>query len=524
MKIARSWRTGIIAAAAVAAATFHPGPAAAQQPQPQKVVRVGIHGADIGSLDPHMSAQTIDNVIHAWIYGGLVRFPPGTIDPSRIEPDLALSWTKSDDGLVWTFKLRPGVRFHHGYGEVTADDVVYSLHRAGNPKTSAFASDFKSFDKVEALDPHTVRITLKTPVPSLLGLVTAQRGGYVISRKADQEAGGQYTTKAIGTGPFQLEEYRPKQFVALAANPDYFRGRPKIDRVVYRFIPSNESRDLAFRSGELDLFYGRKDQRWVDRMKSTPGLAIEVFGPGELRLINLNTKMKPFDDIRVRRAVAHAINRADFVKFVGADVVTPNPSVVPLGYLGYTDKVTRFDYDPEKSKALLKEAGYPDGITIKVLGSNRSFVEPYQLLQAQLAKAGIRMELQMVEHTAWHAQIRQDLSSMVVYTAARFPIADIFLTQFFHGASAIGKPTAVTNFSHCDVADKEIDAARVEQDPKKQLELWHTAQQKIIDNVCAIPLFDEQQVWGRSTKLDFGHKLEASISFGPMLTEKTTLK
>ncbi|ROP84571.1 peptide/nickel transport system substrate-binding protein [Stella humosa] len=524
MKIAASLRAGVMATAVVALATFQPTPVAAQQASPQQTVRVGIHGADIGSLDPHMSAQTIDNVIHAWIYGGLVRFPAGTIDPTRIEPDIAESWTKSPDGLVWTFVLRPGVKFHGGYGEVTADDVVHSLKRAGDPKTSTFASDFASFDKVEAVDPRTVRITLKTPVPSLLGLVTAQRGGYVVSRKADQEAAGQYTAKAIGTGPFQLEEYRSKQFVALVANPDYFRGRPKVDRVVYRFIPANESRDLAFRAGELDLFYGRKEQRWVDRMKATPGLAIEVFGPGELRLINLNTSMKPFDDIRVRRAVAHAINRADFVKFVGADVVSPNPSVVPLGYLGYTDQVERFAYDPEKSKQLLKEAGHPNGITIKVLGSNRSFVEPYQLLQAQLAKAGITMELQLVEHTAWHAQIRQNLSAMVVYTAARFPVADIFLTQFFHSASAPGKPTAVTNFSHCDVADREIDAARIEQDPKRQLELWHAAQQKIVANVCAVPLFDEDQVWGRSTKLEFGHKLEASISFGPMLTEQTVLK
>ena len=221
MKIAASLRAGIVATAAIAAATFQPTPAAAQQ-----TVRVGIHGADIGSLDPHMSAQTIDNVIHAWIYGGLVRFPAGTIDPTRIEPDIAESWTRSADGLVWTFVLRPGVKFHGSYGEVTADDVVYSLKRAGDPKTSTFASDFASFDKVEAVDPRTVRITLKTPVPSLLGLVTAQRGGYVVSRKADQEAAGQYTAKAVGTGPFQLEEYRSKQFVALTANPDYFRGRP----------------------------------------------------------------------------------------------------------------------------------------------------------------------------------------------------------------------------------------------------------------------------------------------------------
>ncbi|MBS0539522.1 MAG: polyamine ABC transporter substrate-binding protein [Proteobacteria bacterium] len=496
-----------------------PAPAEAEQ-----ILRVGIHGSEAGSFDPSMSAETIDNILTAWMYGGLVRFPPGTIDPSKIEPDLAESWTHSDDGLVWTFKLRPNVAFHHGYGKLTAEDVVYSLKRASNPKTSIFASDFAAFDKVEAPDPATVQITLKHRVPSLLAIVTAQRGALIISKKADEETKGEYSKKPIGTGPFQFEEYKAKQFVRLSANADYYRGKPKIDQIFYRYIPSNESRDLAFRAGELDLFYGRKEQKWAERMKSTPGIIIDVFGPGELRLINLNESMKPLDDIRVRQAIAHAINHEQFVKFVGADVVADNPSVVPIGYLGYTKDVPRFKFDVAKAKQLLKEAGYPNGLTLKVLGSNRSFVEPYQLLQAQLAKAGINMDLQLIEHPAWHSQIRKDLSPIVVYTAARFPIADIFLTQFFHSDSAIGQPRAVTNFSHCKAGDKDIDAARVETDPEKQLKYWHEAQRKIIADVCAIPLFDEQQVWGQSNKLDLGYKLEASISFGPMITEKTTFK
>ncbi len=514
-----SWKKWVAVGAVLAMGTLQALPALAQ-----KVVRVGIHGADIGSLDPHMSAQTIDNVLTAWMYNGLVRFPDGSQDPAKIEPDLATSWSRSSNGLVWTFNLRKGVQFHSGYGELTADDVVYSLQRGGTPKTSAFATDFAAFEKIEAVDKYTVRITLKNRVPSMLGLVTANRGGFIISKKADQEVQGEYTKKPIGTGPFQFAEYKPKQYVALVANPNYYRGKPKIDRVEYKFIPANESRDLAFKSGEVDLFYGRKDQKWTERMRATPGLKIEVFGPGELRLINLNTSVKPFDDIRVRKAFAHAINRDDFVKFVGPAVVHPNPSVVPIGYLGYTKDVPGYNFDLQKAKDLLKEAGYPNGLSITVLGSNRSFVEPYQLLQAQLAKAGIKMELQLIEHTAWHANIRKNMSPIVVYTAARFPIADIFLTQFFHSESSIGKPTAVTNFSHCDVADKEIEAARSELDAAKQIELWKVAQQKIVAHVCAVPLFDEMQVWGRSEKLELGYPLEASISFGPMITEKTVLK
>ena len=133
-----------------------------------KVVRMAYGGQGPGQLDPHLSTKSQDMILFGMMFNGLVRFKPGSINPGDIEPDLASSWDSSADGLVWTFHLRHGVKFHHGYGELTADDVVYSLDRAADPKRSGVSSDYAEFKKVEALDPYTVRITLSKPVPSLL--------------------------------------------------------------------------------------------------------------------------------------------------------------------------------------------------------------------------------------------------------------------------------------------------------------------------------------------------------------------
>jgi peptide/nickel transport system substrate-binding protein len=145
-------------------------------------------------------------------------------------------------------------------------------------------------------------------------------------------------------------------------------------------------------------------------------------------------------------------------------------------------------------------------------------------VQAQLRRAGITLEMDIVDHATYHQRIRQDLSALTFYGAARFPVADSYLTQFYHSASAPGKPTMSLNFAHCDVADDLIDAARREPDAAKQLALWAEAQRKIAAAVCSIPLYDLRQVWVRSERLDFGYALTGAIHLAPAVTEATSLR
>ena len=493
--------------------------------QPRTALNVGIAAQDIGQLVPHFAVSTIDRIVAAWMFNGLVRFPPGSNDPAKLEGDLAESWDTSPDGRTWTFHLRHGVQWQAGFGEVTADDVVFSLKKAGDAKTSAFSSELRPVQTIEALDPYTVRLVLSQNVPNLLGIVTNYSQGFIVPRKAVEQRGEDFKRNPVGSGPFAFGSVTPNQSLELKAHDGYFRGAPQIKTISYRFMPSDASRDLAFQNNELDLNYGRADQAWVNRTKALPHTVVDIFEPAEEAQLHLNITVKPFDDIRVRQAVAYAINRPELVRWRGTDVSREAQSVVPRGYLGFTADNGLVGNNIDKAKALLKEAGYPDGITVKMIQSQLpEMLTAAQVFQAELKKAGINLDLQVVEHATYHQQIRQDLSPIVYYSAARFPIADVTLTQFFHSRSIVKTPTAVTNFSHCDVADAEIDAARVETDRAKQLALWAEAQRKIIAKVCAVPMFETLLVFAHHDDLDFGYRLEGSLSLGPLITEATHFK
>ena len=165
------------------------------------------------------------------------------------------------------------------------------------------------FSKVEAVDPYTVRITLSDNVPSMLALVLNFHGGMVLSKKAVEKYGDDFRLNPVGTGPFEFKEYIPKQKTILVAHPKYFRGKPKIDKIVYSFVPVDQAREMAFLKGELDMIEGVKQEWWVEKMKKEKNVIVDALPPGELTMVHFNMTKKPLEDIRVRRALAHAINR-----------------------------------------------------------------------------------------------------------------------------------------------------------------------------------------------------------------------
>ena len=477
--------------------------------------------ADAGKLDPHQTAVGADKGMLNWVFNALVRIKPGQINPEFIEPDLAESWTANPDRTEWTFKIRSGVKCHGGYGEFTAEDAAYSLKRAADKARSAFAGDMTPIAAAEAVDPATLRVTLKQPIPSLLGLLSNYHGGMMVCKKAAEELGEGFAKKPIGTGPFMFVEYQPQQFVKLVANKSYFRGAPQIDEITYRYMPSDATRDLALQNGELDMVFGRTTDQWVQRMRSLKGVKVASIEPAELNALHLNIKAKPLDDIRVRQAIVHAIDRKAMVALLGTQVSREAISVIPDGNLGIA-RLPLLDYDLAKARKLLAEAGYPNGLTIKVIISTHPTLSKImEGLQAQLNAAGITLDMQPVDHPTWHQQIRKDLSPIVMYQAFRFPVADSYLSQFYYSPAAIGQPTAVTNFSHCDVADPEIEAARKEPDLAKQKLLWRSAQEKILAALCSVPFSESLQVWAWSDALDLGYEMVGSLNLAPDLTEKT---
>ncbi|OGP87583.1 MAG: hypothetical protein A2157_13700 [Deltaproteobacteria bacterium RBG_16_47_11] len=519
MKMSKYWLFLMVALISVGIGFLTP--AFAQE----KVVREALKASDIRSLDPHYGTTTIDLACITPMFNALVRFKPADINPEKIEPDLAERWERSKDGLVWTFYLRKGVKFHKGYGELTSEDVKFSLEKAANKATSGFAGDYTALGKVEAIDKYTVQLTFKTTIPSVLGILADYHGGYIVSKKAAEERGDKFKFDPIGTGPFMLKEYVPKEKVVLVKNPDFFRGKPLLDRVEFWFMPDASSREMAFRKGEIDLVEGEREQSWVKKMREIPGTAIEIFGPGETLVLHFNMSKKPLDDIRVRRAICHAINIKELMAFLGPDVTEPLVSVIPKSYLGGTDKVPTYEFNPEKAKKLLAEAGYAKGLELSMVITEMSdYRRPMEQVQEQLRRVGINLKMDVITHTAFHEQIRKDVNPLVLYVAARFPVADTFLTHFFHSKSIVGTPTAITNFSHYNKVDDLIEKARSELDLTKQKDLWAEAQKKILEDAAALPLCTTKFVFSRKVFVDLGYEMRSTLVLSPPIAWTTDIK
>ncbi len=267
------------------------------------------------------------------------------------------------------------------------------------------------------------------------------------------------------------------------------------------------------------MMIGRQEQAWVDRTNQTPGLKVLTFGPAEMSVIHLNMTQPPLGQHQ------GAAGRRPRPR-PGRHAPVPRHEHLARGCLRGALGLPRahetaplLPHDIAKARALLAEAGFPNGVTLKAIHTTlpgmMSFMEA---AQAQLKRAGITLDITPVEHPTFHQQIRQDLSQVTHFQAARFPIADVYLTQFFHSRSIVKTPTAVTNFSHCKVADAEIDAARTEQDPAKQIALWKTAQEKIIREVCAVPVNEMLMNWAIKDSLDLGYELKGSLNLGPPVT------
>ena len=511
-------------------------PAAAQDAT-GPVLRFGVNAADLATLDPHYASGTQDRTVADMVFNGLVRYQPG--DSSVIEPDIATEIPEPEevDGKqVWTFTLRDDVMFHAGDGTeaypLTADDVVYSLQKSADPDRSAYAGDYKGMT-VEKVDDQTVKITMDTPISPTLFLpkVANYNGGFIVSSKAVEAMGDEaIKTHPVGTGPFMFQNYTPQNSVVLTANPDYFRGAPKLGGVEVRYMSDASSRELGLQSGDLDAAAGVTEAQWVDRINADGALKADVFGVGEVAFFNFNVTKAPFDNPQVREALSLAISRDEHLALYGEPVAENVFSVVPEVFMpgGLTREEAEaagvaLDQDVERAKQLLAEAGV-EGLSIDLITSEMpAYRSNYEVLQAELADVGVTVNLNVVDHATMHEQIRQDVNPITLYVAFR-PNADVYLTQFFFSESAVVEGASpVTNFSHYSAIDDLILQARGETDAETQDELWKQANIQILKDVAAMPLHYQNQVYARSPKVDYGHDLVSSLALYPQITELTTI-
>ena len=351
------------------------------------------------------------------------------------------------------------------------------------------------------------------------------QAGFIVCKKAI-ESGVDIRTKPIGTGPFQFKAYKARENLALVRNDNYWGGKPILNSVTWHFMPDDVSRELALRTGEVHAIDLQARQDIVNRVRAQK-LVVEIAQTGTPYWLFFNLRKKPFDDIRVRRALCHATNREELVAFLGKDLAEAEYSSIPDEYLGHTEKIEKYPFDITKAKQLLAEAGHPGGLSVNVAMSNAPTYLPYmQVIQAQWKKAGVNLTFRVVDHPTYHRMIREDLNAITMYQATRYPkTAQIYLEQFYAKDAAVGKKTTITNFSNYGDAmpgvDDIIQKARASTDPAEQIKLWEEAQQRIARDAVVLPLFNQNAARARSPLLDLQMKA-GNLSFY-MLSPKTRI-
>jgi peptide/nickel transport system substrate-binding protein len=438
---------------------------------------------DVSRMDPCNTTTMHDHYIAVNIFSNLVNFKPGS---SEIVPDLAETWETSPDGLVWTFHLREGVKFHKGYGEVNAQAVKYSLDRVLNPGEDTSCTNAQylaALDKVEAVDDYTVQLTLKYPYAAL-GTSLAYRAGWIVPQKAIEELGEDFGLSPVGSGPYVLESWTPGEEIVLIANEDYYAGPPSIKKVTFKVIPDETVAALALEKGELDIAILRSSETF-ESLKANPNIVVDATPGTSVRVLAMNTKQEPFDDVRVRQAVAHAIDKDQIVNVALAGTVARTDNVIGPMTFGYTPDVRTYEYNPEKAKELLAEAGYPDGFEVTLYFTTLSpWPDIVPILKENLEAVGIKVELEGMEHGAYTAFRKQGEYQLLTSPLGRPPDPDLPLSIAYHS----GNFPPGSNVSYYDQIDDLIEAGRKEMDPEKRKAIYAEIQKKMAEDEPVVPI------------------------------------
>ncbi|WP_077213175.1 ABC transporter substrate-binding protein [Bacillus dakarensis] len=493
----------------------------------EKVLSVAIYG-EPDSLDPAWAATYPDLAITMSIFNGLVRFPPGTVDVNNIEPDLAESWETNDDSTVWTFYLREGVQWHKGYGELTSEDVKWSFERIMDEETgSSWRNDFNNVISIETPDDYTVVFNLERADSAFLLKVVNFHGGLITNKQAIEDAGDNFKHSPVGTGPFVLESYKPQEGATLVKNEEYFRGVPKLDKIRVQVFRDQTAIDVAQDRGEIHLAAGVSDKLWVENREKSDKVVIDYRQPPTFYSMYMNTSKPPLDNILVRQAIAHAIDVETMVQSQLGDKLGAVPKgPIISGYFGSAD-VGIHEFDPEKSKQLLAEAGYENGLQLdpQFVSNTSNYMDKAVFVQEQLRAVGIEMPIEAVDNATMHSNIRDDMNQLIFYPYTRVPHVDVPLTEFFYGPSIVTKPTGALNFAHYDKVDDLIEKARYAPDTKTAMNLYREIQEKIKDDYVVVPLADTVSPLIRTSNVDLGpNGFKGSLTYFYQIDENYDIK
>lgn len=352
-------------------------------------------------LDPTAgAAAAIDEVLYANVFEGLTRIG----SKGEVLPALAESWTVSDDGKVYTFKLHTGVKFHDG-SAFDAEDVKFSLDRArAENSTNAQKALFAAIDTVEVVDPATVKVTLKNPQGSFL--YNMGWGDAVIVAPESAETNKE---KPIGTGPFKFDNWAKGSSITIVKNPDYWGEAVALDKAEFRIVPDAAAAIPALLSGDVQAFPNVGVGDALAQIQADPRFKVVIGATEGETILSTNNKKSPFDKLEVRQAIAHTLDRQAIIDAASSGLGTPIGSHFSPANAAYVDLTGTYPHDIAKAKELLKAAGLENGFkaTLKLppVGYAR---DGGQVIAAQLREVGIDLEIIPVEWADWLKQVFTD--------------------------------------------------------------------------------------------------------------------
>jgi peptide/nickel transport system substrate-binding protein len=345
-------------------------------------------------LDPTSAAAgAIDSVLYTNVFEGLTRF----MGDGSVVPGLAESWEISEDGLTYTFKLREGVTFHDGT-TMDAEDVKFTLDRI-NAEDSANAQKalYAAISEVNVIDPQTVEVKLSEPNGNML--FNLAWGDAVIVAPETVEAIKQ---TPIGTGAFKFENWNQGDKITLTRNDDYWGEAPALASATFKFISDPTAAFASVMAEDVDVFTGFPAPENIPQFEADPRFQVLIGSTEGETILSINNKREPFDNVKVREAVAHAIDRRAIIDGAMFGYGTPIGTHFAPHNPDYVDLTEMSSYDPEKSKALLAEAGFPDGFETTLHLPPPSYARRGgEIIAAQLAEVGIKAQITNVEWAQW---------------------------------------------------------------------------------------------------------------------------
>lgn len=440
-------------------------------------------GGEPDQLDPQKTSSYFSFEVLENVFDTLVE-PDENLE---MQPALAESWTVSDDQLTWTFTLRGGVTFHDG-SPFTSEDVVYSYDRIIDEELSN-AWKFAAMTDVTAPDDTTVVITVAQPTPNLLSNLGGFKGMAIVEK--DNVESGDITTAPVGTGPFSVTEYTAGDHISLTANPDYWGGAPELGGVEYRFISEPATALAALQSGEIQWTDVVPPQQ-VEQLQSDDAIELGVAPSSDYWYLALNEAREPWNDVRVRQAIAYAIDRDAIVQATSFGTAVVNQLAIPEQSVWYTE-YNQYSTDLDTAKDLMAEAGVT-GMSLDLLATSDypETVTAAQIIASNLEPLGITVNIRQPDFSTWLDEQNSGNFDMLMMGW----LGNIDPDDFYYSQHHTDGASNAQKYSNAEV-DSLLDAGRVETDAEARKDLYAQAATIIADEASYIYLYNPSvvQAW-----------------------------